>query len=102
MVDSTPSSPDSRRRPRLESVAPLLAEPSTKARPLAEERAQLDADIAALRESEANLRAYEKRLRALQAEIDAARRPRRGTVAPITPKPAPAATVPAGRNEEAL
>lgn len=76
------------RRPRASSTAPaFLATPAPNQNALAEERRRLDEDIAELRQTEANLQAYEKRLRALQAEIEAAgRRERSATQAPVRAK----------------
>jgi len=62
--------------------SPVLAAQFVGQRSLAEERAQLDADLAELRETEANLRVLEKRLRAMQAEIDAAKNKRLPTQPP--------------------
>lgn len=66
----------------------MMAEPPRNDRALTEERQRLDADIAELRESEANLRAYEKRLRALQAELDGMSRSQRvvPALAPVRTK----------------
>ncbi len=70
------------RRGRGATRAPLLAAPVVGKLSFAEERAQLDADLAELRETEANLRVFEKRLRAMQAEIDAAKLKRQSTQPP--------------------
>jgi hypothetical protein len=85
MADTNPPQP-SNRRSRLATRAPMMAEPPRNDRALTEERQRLDADIAELRESEANLRAYEKRLRALQAELDGMSRSQRVTPAPVRTK----------------
>lgn len=70
------------RHPRESDTPPaFLAAPAPNQNALAEERQRLDADIAELRESEANLRAYEKRLRALQADLDGMSRSQRATPA---------------------
>ncbi len=67
--------------------APILklARPSSEkwAATLAEERKRLQEDMDALRVREENLREYEARLRALQAEIDAGRQ----HAAPVTSRP---------------
>jgi len=72
VAESSSSRSVSRRRG--DTKPPLLATPRPNANALADERARLDADIAELREAEANLRVYEARLRAMQAELDTARR----------------------------
>lgn len=89
MTPADPSSTHSplRRHPRPGSTAPaFLATPAPNQNALAEERRLLDADIAELRETEANLQAYEKRLRVLQAEIEAAGRERSATHIPMRSK----------------
>ncbi|MBC7368926.1 MAG: hypothetical protein H7343_19300 [Undibacterium sp.] len=82
--DSSPTNPPIRRRSRPSSPAPaFLATPAPNQNALTEERRRLDEDIAELRQTEANLQAYEKRLRALQTDIEAAGRQRSATRAPV-------------------
>jgi hypothetical protein len=86
-ADSSSTHSPLRRRPRESHTPPaFLAAPAPNQNALAEERQRLDADIAELRESEANLRTYEKRLRALQAELDGMSRSQRATAAPTRVK----------------
>jgi len=103
MGNTTFPKPDSRRRRGFDSMSPLLAEPATRGGALAEERARLDADMQVLRETEANLKAYEKRLRTMQAEIDATIRQRRvETAAPAPVRTKNATAAPFGGSSDAL
>lgn len=83
MSEVPPQQSGSDRRSQGATWAPLLAAPVIGPRSLAEERAQLDADLAGLRETEANLRVLEKRLRVMQAEIDGAKSERLPTQPPL-------------------
>lgn len=85
MTELSSSQGGSGRRGRGATRAPLLAAPVVGKLSFAEERARLDADLAHLRETEANLRVLEKRLRAMQAEIDAAKVKRQATQPPKVP-----------------
>lgn len=86
-ADSSSTNSPIRRRPRVSSTAPaFLATPAPNQNALAQERRRLDDDIAELRQTEANLQAYEKRLRALQAQIEAAGRERSATRPPVHAK----------------
>ena len=103
MGNTTVPKPDNPRRRDFESMAPLLAEPAPRVGVLAEERARIEADMEVLRETEANLKAYEKRLRKMQEEIDATMRRRRAEAAAPAPVRAPEATaVPSAESSDAL
>lgn len=65
---------------RLPRRAEAPVAPAAAAGPASDEQAELHEDWSALRERERNLQAYEERLRAWQAEIDAGR-----TAAPSAP-----------------
>jgi len=97
MGNTTFPKPDNPRRRDFESMAPLLAEPAPRVGVLAEERARIEADMEVLRETEANLKAYEKRLRKMQEGIDATIRQRRAeTAAPAPVRTKDATAVPFG------
>lgn len=68
-----PQSTRTKRLPQLGTESELVVGLPANSEAIAEERRRMDEDLAALRESEENLRAYEAHLRAQQEELEATR-----------------------------